>query len=348
MAGDQFHTYDEITSQTDAWAQGLQAVGGQQAAINAMWKEGFGQILYTGCGSTYYLSMTISALLRDLTGVDATAAPASELLLYPHLVYPQQAKRTLLIASSRSGRTTETLRAVEAFRRAGRGSVLAVTNYPDSPLVELADLVIGIPEGQEIGTAQTKSFTSMYLASVAIATLWADRIDLYDQLEQVVPVGQRLLRNYGGLAKELAHEDIDSFYYLGSGPRYGLACEACLKLKEISLTPSEPFHFLEFRHGPMSMVNEMTAVVGLMSEASYPYEADVLDEMRALGAKVVSVGEEGSDVSFHSGLPEPLRGVLYLPPLQLVAYYRATERGRNPDTLNNLNWFIELDLPADA
>ena len=57
--------------------------------------------------------------------------------------------------------------------------------------------------------------------------------------------------------------DLDRFYFLGSGPRYGLACELSLKMKEMSLTHSEPFHFMEFRHGPMSMVTESTVIVGL-------------------------------------------------------------------------------------
>ena len=165
------HTYDEIVYQTAAWTQGLQVLDSQRTAITSLWEGGFDQILFTGCGSTYYLSMAICALLRNLTGREAAAFPASELLLYPRLVYPEIFDRTLLIASSRSGRTTETLRAVEAFRKQGRGSVLVITNYPDSPLVDMGDVVVGIPEGQEVGTAQTKSFASMYLAAVGISSL---------------------------------------------------------------------------------------------------------------------------------------------------------------------------------
>lgn len=58
------------------------------------------------------------------------------------------------------------------------------------------------------------------------------------------------------------------YFFLGSGCRYGLACEASLELKEISLAISEPFHSMEFRHGPLSIVDANTLVIGLMGEAS--------------------------------------------------------------------------------
>ena len=43
------------------------------------------------------------------------------------------------------------------------------------------------------------------------------------------------------------------FYFLASGPLLGVASEGMLKLKEMSLTSSEAYHAMEFRHGPMSM-----------------------------------------------------------------------------------------------
>jgi glucosamine--fructose-6-phosphate aminotransferase (isomerizing) len=115
-------------------------------------------------------------------------------------------------------------------------------------------------------------------------------------------------------------------------------------MKEMSLTHSEPFHFLEFRHGPKSMVNEKTVVIGLVSESIYNYEKAVLDEMQGLGGKIVALAESGADISFDSQIPEPAREVLYLPILQLMAFYRSLSKGLNPDKPNNLTSVIKLDL----
>ena len=115
-------------------------------------------------------------------------------------------------------------------------------------------------------------------------------------------------------------------------------------MKEMTLTHSEPFHFLEFRHGPMSMVNEKAVVVGLLSDVNRVHEAKVLSEMKMLGGRVTSLGESGADVSFKSQIPEQVRGVLYLPVLQLIAFYRSVAKGLNPDRPANLTAVVKLDL----
>ena len=153
------------------------------------------------------------------------------------------------------------------------------------------------------------------------------------------------MEKYESLAKEIGEDlDFDRFYFLGSGIRYGLACEVNLKMKEMTLTHSEAFHFLEFRHGPMSMINEKAVVIGLLSEKNFSHEQAVLGEMQALGGRVVALGEANADVSFESRIPENVRGVLYLPVLQLMAFYRSLAKGFNPDRPKNLTAVVQLDL----
>ena len=115
-------------------------------------------------------------------------------------------------------------------------------------------------------------------------------------------------------------------------------------MKEMTLTHSEPFHFFEFRHGPMSMVADSAAIIGMRSSVNASHEQTVLDEMGNLGGRVLSLAETDADVSFSSQLPEEVRNVLYLPVLQLMAYYRAMAKGLNPDQPRNLNAVVELAL----
>ena len=115
-------------------------------------------------------------------------------------------------------------------------------------------------------------------------------------------------------------------------------------MKEMTLTHSEPFHFMEFRHGPMSMVTDTTAILGLRSAVNASHEQTVLDDMQKLGGNIFSLAESDADVNFSSGLPEEIRNVLYLPPLQLMAFYRSVAKGLNPDNPQNLTAVVELDL----
>lgn len=166
-----------------------------------------------------------------------------------------------------------------------------------------------------------------------------------EAMKQLPVIGNKVISNYESYAKEIGENlDFDRFYFLGSGIRYGLACEVNLKMKEMTLTHSEPFHFLEFRHGPMSMVNQTTVVVGMLSEANRVHEAQVLEEMERLGGTVSAVGEKEADVCFESNIPEEVRGVLYLPVLQLMAFYRSLAKGLNPDRPNNLTAVVKLNL----
>ncbi len=337
------HTYQEITSQPAAWAAAVQVVAQHKAALEALDPGRYAQVLFTGCGSTFYLSLAAAALFQAETGVVSRGLPASELLLNPRSAYPGRGGRTLLVAVSRSGSTTETLRAIQAFRQERAGEVITVTNYPEAPMAGLGEVNLTIPAGREESVAQTRSFASIYVACAAISAVMGGDAELSAALQALPPAGKRLLRDFNGAARRWGEDsDLNQFFYLGTGPRYGLAAEVSLKMKEMALTVSEPFRFLEFRHGPMSMVTSQTLVVGLLSEASRAQEEAVLGEMRALGGQIFSLAESEAEITFASNLPERARGVLYLPVLQLMAYYRSVSRGLNPDNPHNLSKVIEL------
>ena len=335
----QYATYGEIKSQTEAWAQALELA----KAVSLPDAAQYEQVIFTGCGSTYYLSLVGATLYQELTGRSARAVPASELLLNPQIVVQDNISQ-LLVAISRSGTTTETLKAVEKFKAEKSGKVLAISNYNEA-LSRVADLKIVIEKGQEESMAQTRSFASMFVAACVFCARMAGQDDLLDAINRLPEIGDQLIGKYEAFAKELGENlDIDRFYFLGSGIRYGLACEVNLKMKEMSLTHSEPFHFLEFRHGPMSMVSANTVMVGMLSDANSVHEARVLSEMKMLGATVATLGDVEANVQFESGIPESVRGVLYLPVLQLMAFYRSLAKGLNPDRPNNLTAVVKLNL----
>lgn len=334
-----YATYHEIKSQTEAWAQALNLVRPVSLPDAARYE----QVIFTGCGSTYYLSVVAATLYQELAGRAARAVPASELLLNPQIVVQNNISQ-LLVAISRSGTTTETVRAAGKFKAERHGDVVVISNY-DEALSRLADVNIVIDKGQEESMAQTRSFASMFVAVSAFCARMAGRDDLVDAMGGLPEIGNWVMGRYEAYARELGENlDFDRFYFLGSGIRYGLACEANLKMKEMTLTHSEPFHFLEFRHGPMSMVNKNTVVVGMLSNENRSHEARVLAEMKMLGATVIALGESDADVELGSQIPESVRGVLYLPVLQLMAFHRSVAKGLNPDRPNNLTAVVKLEL----
>ena len=344
MALGQF-TLQEILSQPAVWSSALQAFSAQQSRLQAfMAAAAFDQIIVTGCGSTFYLAQTAARLLRQ-SGLDALACPASELLFYPNSICVRS-KRYLLLTISRSGRTTETVRAQQDFKSVIGGDVICVTCDSSSPLALEADFAIAVDAAQEKSVAQTRSFSSMAVVLQEMAAA-LDATDL-EASGRLPSVCRELLETHGDLARMLGENGaISKFFFLGSDALYGIACEAMLKMKEMSLSYSEAFHTLEFRHGPMSMAGEDSLVIGLISPDSAQHEIRVLSEMAEMGATILAISQTPSGIQHHIALPADLppwcTPILYLPVLQLLAYHRAIFKGCDPDQPHQLTAVISLD-----
>lgn len=338
-----YYTQQEILSQPQVWAQALKTLKSQTKPLEEFLKSiREDTIVFTGCGSTYYLSLAAAAVFQGFNGRIARGVPASELWLYPHNSLPAK-QNALLVAVSRSGETTETLRACESLLAKGNKNLLTLSCYPEAPLAQIGTLNLIFPMAQEKSVAQTRAFSTLYLATLGLKAIGAGQPALMSELAQLPEAGQEMLNQYRGLAHELgSNPKFERFYFLGSGIRYGLVCELSLKMKEMSLSHSEPFHFMEFRHGPISMINSQTLVIGLLSKANYLHEKRVLDEARALGAQVVEVGENGVEAAFPIQLSEEANSILGLLFGQMLAFERAVGRGLNPDQPHCLESVVKL------
>jgi glucosamine--fructose-6-phosphate aminotransferase (isomerizing) len=335
----------EIASQPGVWKTTLDGYFyEQEAQIQFLAHAARKHILMAGCGTTYFLGLSAVALFRKL-GFQATAYPASEIVFFPDTLPSDDAT---LLAVSRSGATSETLWAVDAFRtRYPTEKVITITTQPKSKLAEMSDFVFSAPAAQEAATAETRSFTSMFLLAQAMAgSLAGDRAFL-GHLSALPPGLENLLNRYSELPRQIARDmGIQRFFFLGAGPLYGLACEAMIKVKEIACTWAEAYHPLEFRHGPMAVANQETLVTGFISDSAGEAEIRVLQDMHRLGAKTMAIIERAGDldlsemdvvVELSSGLNEWERAALYLPLIQYLAYYLGIENGLDPDRPNNLH-----------
>jgi len=344
------YTWQEILSQPQTWQATLDAFATRRAALERYLGQAcFDQILVVGCGSTHYLAQAAAMILSQRAGIPARGLPASELWLFPSVM---PAGPTLLVAVSRSGTTTETLWALDRFREVNGGSVLAITCCPESTLAKRADFVLAAPTAQERSVAQTRSFTSMLVLVQALAATLARNQEMLQRLYRLPPLLKEHGRRWQELPRQLGEDaGIQQLFFLGGGPFYGLANEAMLKTKEISLSCAEAYHPLEFRHGPMSMANQHTLVVGFLSDTGLAEELEVLKEMQRLGARILALIEDSQAVSgwqpdhlieLRSGLSEWERGPLLLPPVQRMAHHRAVAKGLDPDRPHNLTAVVEL------
>jgi len=346
-------TLAEILSQPEIWRQclsDLRSGGGieeilQETGSRTEW-------VFIGCGTSFYLAEAAAASWSMLTGQPARPLPASEPLLFPSLAV-RSAENVQAVVISRSGQTSEAVRAANLLSQEYRVPTLGITCAEHSPLEKACDRTIRMLAADEKSMVMTRSFSSMLLALQVLAASKSREKKFTSSLE-------RMAAHFAGRIDTLAsqieefvagHEFAD-YVFLGQGPFHALAREASLKVTEMSCSYSQSFHTLEFRHGPKAIVSPETCLTFFLSESGSQAEAEVLAEMHELGAVTIAVCNQASeqirrssDFLFELGFegPELVTLAPFIVPGQLLGFFTSMKKNLNPDEPKNLSRVVILD-----
>lgn len=344
-------TEAEILSQPECWEAALGWLE-QTGKLQELARQfaGIEEWVFIGCGSSYYVALSAASTMASLTGLRASALPASELLLFPQQIRAGRTIAAVLI--SRSGRTSEVLRVAEQLSRRGIAT-LGISCTPHQALEKLVTSAIVLSAADEQSTVMTRSFTSMLLALQALAASIGKKGDFAPGQPVLVAGAREVLRTLPEGIREFVHSNsFDDYVFLAQGTLYGIACESALKLTEMSISYAQNFHALEFRHGPKSIVSPKTLIAVLLSETGYDEELSVLEEVKRLGGTTLVVTNHADDrsraaadllVELNSDAPELARVPLYLLPGQLMGLYTGLKKGMDPDAPRNLSRVVILD-----
>ena len=124
------------------------------------------------------------------------------------------------------------------------------------------------------------------------------------------------------------------------------ALEGRLKLLELSYLPSIAYPAGESKHGFISVVEEGYPVIFVApKDETYSKVIGNVMEMKARGAQVIGVVDEqdgeltnlsDETIKLPPGIPSLLTPIVYILPLQLLAYYMSVRKGYDPDFPRNL------------
>jgi glucosamine--fructose-6-phosphate aminotransferase (isomerizing) len=343
------NTLAEIFSEPTTWAKCIAALdetGELRAAQSRLSVDR--ELVFVGCGSSYYLALTAAATWSLLTGGAARAMPASEILLFPELL-PRDCG-TLLI--SRSGHTSEIIEAGRYLQSQNRRSALAITCGTGTPLEAVASATIRLPLADEKSTVMTRSFSSMLLALQLLAAEKAGATAFAQGLRSLPSAAGHIVREMDSVIRPLASSrSFEDYVFLGQGPFFGIAQEAMLKVKEMSCSYAQCFHTLEFRHGPKAIVSPETLVTFFLSESGFDSEVSVLEEIKELGAVTLVITNranaavrEAADVLIETSLsvPEAARAAAFVIPGQLLGFHTGIRKGFDPDHPRHLSRVVML------
>lgn len=343
------NTLREIFHQPEVWAECLGVLNALdlQTLVSERTPETH-EWIFAGCGTSYYLAQAAACTFTELTGRAARAVPASEILLAASLVFPREQGSCFPVLISRSGRTSEVLRAAEWLR--SRGIQFLGVTCDGNDLLDLTERVIKLPVAEH-STVMTSSFTSMLMALQYLAGRLAGNEAWIDSLHALPAATSALLELYGAKVEEFAHHQFDDAVMLAQGALYPIAEEISLKVMESSSSYAQFFHTLEFRHGPKSIVSAKTLVGALLSEIGSEAESAVLLEMKDLGARTLAIGNRispalrgGCDMAIELDLPVPelARLIVYAVWGQLLGAYAGIHKGLDPDHPRNLSRVVTL------
>jgi len=346
-------TLAEILSQPETWRRCLSELE-SSGAIGKILEEAKSRTEWTfiGCGSSFYLAEAATASWTILTGQLARAVPASEILLFPGMSV-HAAENAQAVVISRSGRTSEAVKAAQMLSQEHRLPALGVTCAADSQLEEACDRTIRLQAADEKSMVMTRSFSSMLLALQLLAGGKSCKTEIASSLGRLAHHFAGRIRALSAQVEEfVARHSFADYVFLGQGPFHALAREASLKITEMSCSYSQAFHTLEFRHGPKAIVSPATCLTFFLSESGLDAESEVLAEMHDLGGVTIAICNRSNDVIrrssdfvFELALDGAELATLapFIVPAQLLGYFTGVKKNLNPDEPKNLSRVVILD-----
>jgi len=310
------------------------------------WMMSARHLYFVGCGTSYHACLLGAVYTGRLAGRPAIPILAPQFMVqYGNTLGPHDVG----VFVSQSGETKDVLNAMQVAQRRGM-SVLGLVNVIGSTLMNVSECYLPLGCGYEISVPATKTFTNQALAFLYLAlkmgnhsTGWLTCLpDLLEQtIAQVEPQVQAL---------ESAIVTHDDLYCLGYGLTYPIALEGALKLKEVTYAHCEGMLSTEFKHGPLSAVNQDYPVLFVAGPEDVPLLVSGINETTCRGGRAIAIGEEdarlGANANDSIVLPraDPLvNPLLATMPLQLLSYRLSVARGHDPDFPRNLSKTLTVD-----
>jgi glucosamine--fructose-6-phosphate aminotransferase (isomerizing) len=311
------------------------------------------KLFIVACGTSYHAGLVMSLALAKLAGINARVIVASE---FPDEALELVTPKTAILAISQSGETMDTLNAVRDAKSKG-ATITSIVNVLGSTLMRLSDVYIGQNAGPEIGVASTKAFTSQVAILLRLATnigrkkgeVSSREIGLIEEsLHKTPGIIQDIINTKIPEIKRIAQEfnHISSICFLGRGISVPTALEGRLKLLELSYIPAIAYPAGESKHGSIALVEDGFPVIFVApKDDTHKRIVGNIMEMKARGARIISIIEEGDEeirnlsdlaVEIPESLPALVTPLVYVVPLQLLAYYLSVLKGYDPDYPRNL------------
>ncbi|GAA3520407.1 SIS domain-containing protein [Actinocatenispora rupis] len=334
----------DVAEQAEGYARLLDAGLAPIAAVSrriAELKPRF--VLFTARGTSDHAALFAAYLTEIRLGIPTGLASPSAITVYgarPDL------RDALVVGVSQSGGSPDLTEVVRVARDAG-AHTLAVTNNPDSPLADIAEMHVDVLAGKERAVAATKTYTAELMALLLLVES-VRGIDAADraELDRLPELARGVLADPTATQLAARYRFADRLVTTGRGYAYPTARETALKLMETSYLSALAFSGADLLHGPLAMADPDVPVLAVVGDGpGGKAMGEVLGRLAERRADVLTVGS-GAAPANAVRIPTPRVDERFSPlldilPLQQLALSLAIARGEDPDAPRGLKKVTE-------
>lgn len=340
----------EIRDQYSALAKTLHFFEEREAELEDFWNTNPPKALvFLGCGSSYMIACSLRDIAGSMTRLPVSAMAAGDLWLN-HEQYRQQLSGALVVAVSRSGHTSEILRAVDILREDGvEFRLCSLIATEKSPLAERSALPLELPWCFDESVCQTRSVSNLYAAGICLMAAFLRCREQKEQLHRLAELGSTYLEKAELFLQNAASKPWNKVVVLADGVCAGLAAEGALAFQEISQIPASQYHVLDVRHGPMVLIDRETLVLAYLYPAGKPQQEALLQDLLKKGAQVIVYSNLSREIpgtetiALETDVGSAAGGIAFLNLCQLMAYQKSLETGSDPDAPDGLDAWIQVN-----
>ena len=313
-----------------------------------------------GCGSSFNACNVGSYYLNNIAGV--LSIPVIGGRFFEEYKNYEPSDNTVIVCVSQSGETKDIINTINFAKPKGY-HILGMVNVPGSTVERMSEAFAYIGAGIERSVPATKTYTNQVVMFLVLAArighakgkLTDEEFEnLKAEIHNLSNLVDQTIKNCDEKAKNLAKElgKINAMSLLGYGVTNGVAMEGALKIREINYISAEAMYSSEFKHGPLSIVDDGYPVLYVVAPDDKYYVISHVSEVECRDGRAIVIGEhiDGLDKHVEPGdyfeIPKSsqlISPILAAIPLQLLALYMSIERGIDPDYPRNLSKTLTVD-----
>lgn len=306
------------------------------------------KFVFLGCGSSYMLAKSAAALFSSFPGTAAFAIPAGDYIVSPEF-WLETVRNSIVVSISRSGRTSEMVRAVGHMKGCCACPVISLSMESGNDITPMSDLDLTMDWCYDRSVCQTRTVTNLYAAIVLLGAVYTREETLAESVQEASRCSGRFQQENRAALEAVAGLDWKNVTVLADGPLCGIAEEAALAFTEIAMLTGRYFHILDYRHGPVVVSSSDTLTLLLLSPTEDTLQGNLVRDVMAHGGPVVTVSRHKENVfgsAAHIPMPEirsfAAWGILFIYVAQMLALQKSVNLGGNPDAPKGLDAYITL------